>query len=66
MRRLHYQTLKRWRPCAIVVNLILGAFLTTPEVLTQVVMALVLQTFYEAAVWNAWYSERKEKKAEKG
>jgi Sec-independent protein secretion pathway component TatC len=36
--------------------------LTTPEVLTQVVMAIALQILYEAAVWIAWYWERQEKK----
>ncbi|MGA2554990.1 MAG: hypothetical protein ABSG04_01775 [Verrucomicrobiota bacterium] len=45
--------------------MILGALLTTPEVLTQIVMAVALQLLYEVSVWIAWYWERKEKKAEK-
>ncbi|MDB6068296.1 MAG: Sec-independent protein translocase protein TatC, partial [Pedosphaera sp.] len=43
---------------------ILGALLTTPEVLTQVLMALPLQVLYEVTVWIAWYWERQEKKRE--
>jgi sec-independent protein translocase protein TatC len=34
----------------IVIHLILGALLTTPEVFTQVVMAIVLQVLYEISV----------------
>jgi sec-independent protein translocase protein TatC len=42
----------------------MGALLTTPEVFTQVVMAVVLQILYEISVWIAWYWERQEKKRE--
>jgi sec-independent protein translocase protein TatC len=42
--------------------LILGALLTTPEVFTQVVMAIALQLLFEVSVWIAWYWERQEKK----
>jgi len=63
---MRYQSLCRWRPFAIVTNLILGALVTTPDILTQVVMALFLQAIYEGAVWYAWHSERKQKKTEKG
>jgi sec-independent protein translocase protein TatC len=62
---MRYQTLCRWRPYAVVGNLILGAFLTTPEVRTQLLMALFLQAIYESVVWTIWRSEQKEKKAEK-
>jgi sec-independent protein translocase protein TatC len=48
----------------LIINLVLGALLTTPEVFTQVVMAVVLQVLYEISVWIAWYWERQEKKRE--
>ena len=43
-------------------TLMLGAVLTTPEVITQLVMFLPLQGLYEISIWVAWYWERKEKK----
>jgi sec-independent protein translocase protein TatC len=61
---LDYQRLKAMRRYMIVVNLILGALLTTPEVFTQVVMAIVLQILYEFSVWIAWYWERRDRKRE--
>jgi sec-independent protein translocase protein TatC len=63
---LDYAKLAAMRRYMIVGNLILGGLLTTPEVLTQVVMAVALQLLYEIAVWIAWYWERQEKNAEKG
>jgi sec-independent protein translocase protein TatC len=64
---LNYRKLASMRRYVIVGNLVLGALLTTPEVLTQVVMAVALQLLYEVSVWIAWYWERQEKKkAEKG
>jgi sec-independent protein translocase protein TatC len=62
---LNYEMLAGARRYVIVGNLILGALLTTPEVLTQVVMAVALQLLYEVSVWIAWYWERQEKKAQK-
>ncbi len=59
---LDYKMLAGFRRYMIVINLVLGAVLTTPEVLTQVMMALPLQVLYEITVWIAWYWERKEKK----
>jgi len=61
---LDYQRLKAMRRYMIVINLVVGALLTTPEVFTQVVMAVVLQILYEISVWIAWYWERQEKKRE--
>lgn len=52
---LDYPKLAAFRRYMILVNLILGALLTTPEVFTQVVMAIVLQLLYEISVWIAWY-----------
>jgi len=40
---------------------VLGALLTTPEVFTQVVMAVVLQVLYEISVWVAWYWDQPDK-----
>ncbi|NLH73092.1 MAG: twin-arginine translocase subunit TatC [Verrucomicrobia bacterium] len=59
---LDYRKLASMRRYMIVINLVLGALLTTPEVLTQVLMAIPLQVLYECAVWIAWYWEWKEKK----
>jgi sec-independent protein translocase protein TatC len=61
---LDYQKLSAMRRYMLIINLVLGALLTTPEVFTQVVMALVLQVLYEISVWIAWYWERQEKKRE--
>ena len=57
-----HQQLASFRKYMIVINLMLGAVLTTPEVLTQVMMALPLQVLYEISVWIAWYWERQEQK----
>jgi sec-independent protein translocase protein TatC len=54
--------LRAFRKYMIVINLVLGAVLTTPEVLTQVLMAIPLQILYEITIMIAWYWERKEKK----
>jgi len=62
---LDYQKLSRMRRYMIVGNLILGALLTTPEVFTQVFMAIALQLLFETSVWIAWYWEYQEKKAQK-
>jgi sec-independent protein translocase protein TatC len=59
---LNYRKLASMRRYVIVGNLVLGAVLTTGEVLTQVVMAVALQLLYEVSVWIAWYWERQEKK----
>ncbi len=59
---LDYHKLASMRRYMIVINLVLGALLTTPEVLTQVLMAVPLQVLYECAVWIAWYWEWKEKR----
>lgn len=55
--------LARYRRHAIVLSLILGAVLTTPEVITQIAMAVPLYLLYETCIWIAWYWERKAKRA---
>ncbi len=52
---LDYATLSKARRYMIVINLILGAVLTTPEPITQLVMFVPLQLLYEFTVWIAWY-----------
>lgn len=59
---LNYRILSKGRRYMIVINLVLGAVLTTPEVITQIIMFLPLQGLYEISIWVAWYWERKEKK----
>jgi sec-independent protein translocase protein TatC len=53
-----YPTLAGARRYMIVINLILGAVLTTPEVITQLTMFVPLQGLYEISVWIAWYWEQ--------
>jgi sec-independent protein translocase protein TatC len=59
---LDYQKLAAMRRYMIVICLVLGAVLTTPEVVTQLLMAAPLYILYETSVWIAWYWERQEKK----
>jgi sec-independent protein translocase protein TatC len=55
---LSYSALRKaWR-YMIVICLVLGAFLTTPEVVTQILMAGPLYCLYEMTVWVAWYWEQ--------
>jgi sec-independent protein translocase protein TatC len=61
---LNYSMLSKARRYVIIVNFVLGAVLTTPEIITQVLMALPLQILYEITIWIAWYWERQEKKRE--
>ena len=61
---LDYQKLTALRRYMVVINLVLGALLTTPEIFTQVVMAVVLQVLFEISVWIAWYWERRDRKRE--
>ena len=59
-----YRTLASARRYMIVVNLFLGAILTTPEVITQLIMFVPLQLLYEISVWIAWYWERQDRRKE--
>ncbi len=60
---LTHEHLKKYRRHVAVLSLILGAVLTTPEVVTQVAMAIPLYLLYEVCIWIAWYWERKKKAA---
>jgi len=53
-----YRRLSAIRSFVVVGNFIFGALLTTPEILTQIFMAVTLQILFEACVWTAWYRER--------
>jgi sec-independent protein translocase protein TatC len=55
---LSHGTLARSRRYVIVIVFILGAVLTTPEVITQVLMAIPLWGLYEITVMIAWYWEQ--------
>jgi len=58
---LDHARLKSMRRYMIVINLFLGAILTTPEVITQVLMFIPLQGLYELSVWIAGYWEMDER-----
>jgi len=59
---LSYTSLRKMWRYMIVIVLVLGGFLTTPEVVTQVMMAGPLYLLYEISVWIAWYWERRERR----
>jgi sec-independent protein translocase protein TatC len=61
---LNYRMLASARRYVIVISFVLGAVLTTPEVITQVLMAIPLLLLYEISVWIAWYWERQDKRRE--
>jgi len=61
---LGYRQLAHFRRHVIVLSFILGAILTTPEVVTQVAMAVPLCVLYEICIWLAWFWERKKRRAE--
>ena len=48
-----------FRKYMLVINLILGAILTTPEILTQLLMAIPLQLLYEVSILRARCLKRK-------
>lgn len=58
----HHQ-LAHFRRHVAVLSLVLGAVLTTPEVITQIAMAVPLYILYEACIWIAWYWDWKKRRA---
>ena len=58
---IDYALLSKARRYMIVINLILGAVLTTPEPITQLVMFVPLQGLYELTVWIAWYWDQQDR-----
>ena len=63
LKILSHKTLVHYRRHFIVLAFILGAFLTTPEVITQFAMAVPLCILYEVCIWIAWWWERRDRKA---
>ena len=61
---LSVEGLRKFRPYMVVINLVLGAVLTTPEVITQITMFIPLQILYEISILVAAHWARQEKKAE--
>ena len=55
--------LAHYRRHVVVLSLILGAVLTTPEPVTQIAMAVPLYLLYEICIWIAYYWERKKRRA---
>ena len=64
MGLITHTTLAKYRRHVCVLSFFLGAILTTPEVITQVAMAIPLYLLYEISIWIAWYWDRKKRKAE--
>jgi len=61
---INHTHLAKYRRHVCVLSFILGAVLTTPEVITQVAMAIPLYLLYEMCIWIAWYWDRKKRRAE--
>lgn len=59
---LTHAQLKKYRRHVVVLSLILGALLTTPEWITQVAMAIPLYILYEVCIWISWYWEWKKRR----
>jgi len=60
---LTHRHLAKYRRHVCVLSFILGAVLTTPEVITQVAMAIPLYLLYEMCIWIAWYWDWKKRRA---
>jgi sec-independent protein translocase protein TatC len=60
---LTHKQLAHYRRHVVVLALILGMLLTTPEIITQVSMAIPLILLYEICIWIAWYWEWKKRRA---
>ena len=61
---LDYKKLSKFRIYWVVINLVLASMLTPPDVVTQVLMALPMQLFYEVSVLVAYIWYRQDKKRE--
>ncbi len=60
------ETLRIYRRYAIVIILIIGAIISPPDVLSQIIVSIPLLILYEASIWIAVFVNRKEKSSEKG
>jgi sec-independent protein translocase protein TatC len=59
-----HQQLAHYRRHVVVLSLVLGAVLTTPEIITQIAMAVPLYILYEVSIWIAVYWDWKKRRAE--
>jgi sec-independent protein translocase protein TatC len=57
---LDYPKLAAARRYSIVIAVVVGALLTPPDVVTQIMMAIPLVFLYELTVWIAWYWHRRD------
>jgi sec-independent protein translocase protein TatC len=64
MGLLTHHQLAHYRRHVVVISLVLGALLTTPEVITQIAMAVPLYLLYEVSIVIAWYWDWKARRAE--
>lgn len=55
---LDYWTISRARPYVMLINLVMSAILTPPDVLSQLLMAVPLQLLFEITVLIAWFWAR--------
>ncbi len=56
---VNYRKMKAFRKYAVVLSLVVGAILTPPDVITQILLAAPLLVLYEISVWVAKAFERK-------
>jgi sec-independent protein translocase protein TatC len=61
---LDYKKLSKFRMYWVIINLILASILTPPDIVTQVLMALPMQIFYECSIFIAWIWYRRDRKKE--
>ena len=61
---LDYKKLSAFRMYWVVINLVLASILTPPDLVTQILMALPMQFFYECSVLIAWIWYRRDRKRE--
>ena len=61
---LDYKKLSAFRMYWVVINLVLASILTPPDIVTQILMALPMQFFYECSVLIAWIWHRRDRKKE--
>lgn len=61
---LDYPKLVAARRYSVVIAAVVGALLTPPDVVSQIMMAVPLLLLYEITIWIAWYWHRQEKRRE--
>jgi sec-independent protein translocase protein TatC len=60
-----HRQLAHYRRHVVVLSLIIGALLTTPEPVTQIAMAIPLCLLYEICIWVAWYWDWRDRRSGK-